>query len=55
MSILPPFAHLNVDHLPESALAQELRDGVARLRFEPGLEAQYRTSHLRRLRLGVRL
>jgi diguanylate cyclase (GGDEF)-like protein len=55
MSILPPFTHLNVDHLPESALAQELRDGVARLRFEPGLEAQYRTSHLRRLRLRVRL
>jgi diguanylate cyclase (GGDEF)-like protein len=55
MSRLPPSQHLNVDHLPDSALAQELRSGVSRLRFEPGLEAQYRTSHLRRLRLRVRL
>lgn len=55
MSILPPFKHLNVSHLPDSALAQELRSGVSRLRFEPGLEAQYRTSHLKRVRLCVRL
>src|SRR5215469_14206070 len=55
MSILPPFRHLNVDHLPNSALTQELRSGVSRLRFEPDLEAQYRTSHLKRVRLSVRL
>lgn len=55
MSMWPPLTHLNVDHLPDSALAQELRSGVPRLRFEPGLEAQYRISHLRRLRLSVRL
>src|SRR3974377_136472 len=55
MSFLPPFTHLNADHLPDSVLAEELRAGVSRMRFEPGLEAQYRTSDLRRLRLRVRL
>ncbi len=55
MSIPPAFSYLNAEHLPDSALAQELRSGVSRLRFEPALEAQYRTSHLRRLRLSVRL
>lgn len=55
MSMLPPFQNLNVDYLSDSALAQELRSGVSRLRFEPGLEARYRITHLRHLRLRVRL
>jgi diguanylate cyclase (GGDEF)-like protein len=55
VSILPPSQLLKVDYLPDSALAQELRSGVSRLRFEPALEAQYRTSHLQQSRLRVRL
>jgi diguanylate cyclase (GGDEF)-like protein len=50
-----PTSKLNLDDFPDSAYANELRRGLARLRFEAPLEAEYRTAHLERVRLRVRI
>jgi diguanylate cyclase (GGDEF)-like protein len=55
MATLPSFEHLNLDHLPDSTFADQLRVGVSGLRFGGELEAQYLASHLRQVRLRVRL
>ena len=46
---------LNLDDFPNSAYAHELRRGLARLRFDAPLEAEYTTAHLERVRLRVRI
>jgi diguanylate cyclase (GGDEF)-like protein len=50
-----PTSRLNLDDFPDSAYAHELRRGLARLRFEAPLEAEYTTAHLERVRLRVRI
>jgi diguanylate cyclase (GGDEF)-like protein len=50
-----PTSKLNLDDFPDSAYADELRRGLARLRFEPSLEAEYTTAHVERVRLRVRV
>ena len=50
-----PTNHLNLEDFPNSAYAHELHDGLAGLRFEDTLEAEYRVAHLRRVRLRVRI
>src|SRR5579863_7427469 len=50
-----PTSRLNLDDFPDSAYADELRRGLARLRFEPSLEAEYTTAHVERVRLRVRV
>ena len=45
--------HLDPSDFPGSLYAAELRRGA--VRFEPPLEAQYKASHLERVRLHVRI
>jgi diguanylate cyclase (GGDEF)-like protein len=45
---------LNLDDFPDSPYADELRRGVAALRFDAPLEADYCRSHLRRVHLRIR-
>jgi diguanylate cyclase (GGDEF)-like protein len=47
--------HLNLDDLPNSAHAHELRYGGSRLRFDAPLEEEYRIEHVRRVRLRGRI
>jgi diguanylate cyclase (GGDEF)-like protein len=54
MATLPSLEHLNPEHLPDSPLVHELRK-VSRLRFEGDLERRYLATHLKRVRLRVRL
>jgi diguanylate cyclase (GGDEF)-like protein len=46
---------MNFEELPDSAHAQQLRDGVSRLRFAGALESQYVAAHLQRVRVSVRV
>jgi diguanylate cyclase (GGDEF)-like protein len=46
---------INLDDFPDSAYAHELRRGLARLRFDAPLEAEYCAVHLQRVRLRVRI
>jgi diguanylate cyclase (GGDEF)-like protein len=46
---------LNLEDFPDSAYAHELRRGLAHLRFEPPLEAEYTVAHLQHVRLRVRI
>jgi len=46
---------LNLDDFPDSVYAQELRRGLAHLRFAAPLEAEYHAVHLQRVRLRVRV
>ncbi len=46
---------LNLDDFPDSVYANELRRGLAHLRFETPLEAEYNMVHLQRVRLRVRV
>lgn len=46
---------LNLDDLPDSPYAQELRRGVSTYPFAPAVEAEYLRSHLMRVRLRVRV
>src|SRR5580658_10977652 len=50
-----PTSRLNLDDFPDSAYAHELRRGLARLRFEAPLEAEYTMAHVERVRLRVRI
>lgn len=50
-----PTSRLNLDDFPDSAYADELRRGLARLRFEAPLEAEYTIAHLERVHLRVRI
>jgi diguanylate cyclase (GGDEF)-like protein len=50
-----PTSRLNLDDFPDSAYADELRRGPARLRFEAPLEEEYRAAHVERVRLRVRI
>jgi diguanylate cyclase (GGDEF)-like protein len=50
-----PTTRLNLEDFPDSAYAHELRRGLARLRFEAPLEAEYAVAHLQRVRLRVRI
>jgi diguanylate cyclase (GGDEF)-like protein len=50
-----PTSKLNLDDFPDSAYADELRRGLARLRFKTSLEAEYTTAHLERVHLRVRI
>ncbi len=50
-----PGHHLNLGDFPNSAYAHELRRGLGSLRFGPLIEAEYVESHLRRVRLRVRI
>lgn len=49
-----PFGPLNFDDLSDSAYAQELGAGVARLRFQGALERQYLAVHLQHVHTRVR-
>ena len=50
-----PTNRLNLEDFPDSAYAHELRRGLAHLRFEAPLEAEYTVAHLQRVRLRVRI
>src|SRR5271170_6639035 len=50
-----PTSKLNLNDFPNSAYADELRRGLARLRFEAPLEAEYTSAHVERVRLRVRI
>ena len=50
-----PVQQLNLDDFPNSPYAQALREGLGQLRFEAGLEAEYRAAHVQRVRLRVRI
>jgi diguanylate cyclase (GGDEF)-like protein len=52
---MPPPDRLNVDDLPDSAYARELKRGTARLHFDPDLEVEFIADHLRRVRWRVRV
>jgi diguanylate cyclase (GGDEF)-like protein len=47
--------YLGADDLGDSIYARELRSGTTRFRFDPDLEGQYVTDHLRRARLRIRI
>lgn len=47
-------AALDLDHLPDSPYASELRRGFPDLRFSPELEKEFQTFHLERVRSRVR-
>jgi diguanylate cyclase (GGDEF)-like protein len=50
-----PTNRLNLEDFPDSAYAHELRRGLAWLRFDAPLEAEYAVAHLQRVRLRVRI
>jgi len=50
-----PTNPINLDDFPNSAHADELRRGLSRLYFDPPLEAEYKSAHLHRVRLRVRI
>jgi diguanylate cyclase (GGDEF)-like protein len=50
-----PVKPSRLDDFPDSAYAHELRRRPANMRFEASLEAAYRITHLRRVRLRVRI
>jgi hypothetical protein len=50
-----PVSHLNLEDIPNSAYAHELRCGQKQLKFEAPLEADYRVAHVRRVRLRARV
>jgi diguanylate cyclase (GGDEF)-like protein len=47
-------AALDLEHLPDSPYASELRRDFPDLRFSPGLEKEFQTFHLERVRTRVR-
>ena len=47
-------AALDLEHLPDSPYASELRRDFPDLRFSPGLEKEFQTFHLERVRARVR-
>jgi diguanylate cyclase (GGDEF)-like protein len=50
-----PLKRASFETYPDSAYADELRRGSARMGFEASLEAAYRIAHLTRVRLRVRI
>lgn len=50
-----PTSRLNLDDFPDSPYAHELRRGLARLRFEAPLEAEFTAAHVERVRPRARI
>lgn len=50
-----PISRLDLSHFSDSAYVHELRRGVGVHRFQPSLEAEYRTVHVDRVRWRVRI